>query len=89
MILDPSSIPPLVRGFAEAVRCNPNDQAWLRLRSHRWIDSLLKRDEGSAAMAQEILRLLRENLLGVSRVNQVDVGSRSSAEGDRSHHIER
>jgi hypothetical protein len=42
----------------------PNEQAWLRLHGHEWIDFLLEPDGGSAAMAQEILRLMRENLLG-------------------------
>jgi hypothetical protein len=64
MTLDPSSLPPLVRDFAEALRCSPNDQDWLRLHGHEWIDSLLEPDGDSAAMAQEILRLMRENLLG-------------------------
>ena len=64
MTLDPRSMSPLVRDFAVAVRCSPNDQAWLRLHGHEWIDSLLEPDGSSAAMAQEILRLMRENLLG-------------------------
>ena len=66
MTLGPSSIQPLVRDFAEAVRCTPNDQAqaWLRLHGHEWIDSFLERDEGSADMAHKFLRLMRDNLLG-------------------------
>ena len=64
MTLDPRSIPPLVRDFAVALSCSPSDQAWLRQHGHEWIDSLLEPDGGSAAMAQEILRLMRENLLG-------------------------
>ena len=64
MSLDPSFLPPLERDFAVALSCSPNDQAWLRQHGHEWIDSLLEPDAGSAAMAQEILRLMRENLLG-------------------------
>jgi hypothetical protein len=29
MTLDPRSMPPLVRDFAVALSCSPNDQAWL------------------------------------------------------------
>jgi len=64
MTLDPSSMPPLVRDFAEAVRDSPDDQAWLRLYGHALIDSFAEPDGGSAAMVLEILRLMRENLLG-------------------------
>ncbi|NBR43677.1 MAG: hypothetical protein EBT85_01120 [Synechococcaceae bacterium WB5_2B_268] len=70
MTLDPSSMPPLVRDFAEAVRDSPDDQAWLRLHGHALIDSLAEPDGGSAAMVLEILRLMR---------------ARSGAEGDRGH----
>lgn len=64
MSLDPSSMPTLVRDFADAVRYSPDDQAWLRLYGHELIDSLIEPDGGSAAMVLEILRLMRENLLG-------------------------
>jgi hypothetical protein len=64
MSLDPDMMPPLVRAFAEAVRYSPDDQAWLRLYGHTLIDSLVEPDGGSAAMVLEILRLMRENLLG-------------------------
>jgi len=64
MILDPNSMPPLVREFAMALHCSPNDQVWLRQYGHEWIDSLFEPDGSSAAMAQEILRLMRENPLG-------------------------
>ena len=64
MTLDPSSMPPLVRDFAEAVRCSPGDQAWLRLHGHALIDSLIEADRGSVAMVLEILRLMRDNLPG-------------------------
>lgn len=64
MSLDPDLMPPLVRDFAEAVRYSPDDQAWLCLYGHELIDSLIEPDRGSAAMVLEILRLMRENLLG-------------------------
>jgi len=64
MSLDPDAMPPLVRDFAEAVRYSPEDQDWLRLHGHELIDSLIGPDGGSAAMVLEILRLMRENLLG-------------------------
>ncbi len=62
---DPDAMPPLVRDFAEAVRYSPDDQAWLRLYGHILIDSLIEPDgRSSAAIVLEILRLMRENLLG-------------------------
>ena len=67
MSLDPDTMPPLVRDFAEAVRYSPEDQDWLRLHGHALIKSLIEPDGGSAAMALEILRLMRENLLGEGR----------------------
>jgi hypothetical protein len=64
MTLDPSSMPPLVQEFAEAVHCSPGDQAWLSLHGHALIDFLIGPDGGSTAMVLEILRLMQENLLG-------------------------
>ncbi len=64
MSFDPDTMPLLVRDFAEAVRYSPDDQAWLRLYGHALIDSLIEPDGGAAAMVLEILRLMRENLLG-------------------------
>jgi hypothetical protein len=64
MSLDPDAMPQLVRDFAEAVRSSPEDQDWLRLYGHTLIDSLIGLDGGFAAMVLEILRLMRENLLG-------------------------
>jgi hypothetical protein len=64
MSFNSDTMPPLVRGFAEAVCCSPADQAWLRLYGHALIDSLIEPDGGSAAMVLEILRLMRDNLLG-------------------------
>ncbi len=66
MTLDPSPMPPQVRDFAEAVRCSPGDQAWLRIHGHALIDALIEADGGSVAMVLEILRLMRDNLLGES-----------------------
>ena len=66
MSLDPDAMPPLVRDFVEAVRYSPEDQDWLRLHGHELIDSLIGPDVGSAAMVLEILRLMRDNLLGES-----------------------
>ena len=64
MSFDPETMPLLMRDFTEAVRCSPENQAWLFLYGHALIDSLIEPEAGSAAMVLKILRLMRENLLG-------------------------
>lgn len=64
MSFSTDTMPPLVRNFVEAVCRSPADQAWLRVNGHALIDSLIEPDGGSAAMVLEILRLMRDNLLG-------------------------
>lgn len=54
MTLNPSSLPPLVQGFAEAVHCSPGDQAWLRQHGHALIDSLTGPGGGSTAMELDV-----------------------------------
>ena len=56
--------PPLLRAFAEAIRHNPTHQQWLRRHGHALIDALISEGEGFDVAMFEILRLMREGLLG-------------------------
>lgn len=59
MSLNPDDMPVLVRDFAEAVRCSPEDQHWLRLHGHALIDSLIEPNGDSKTMALEVLRSMK------------------------------
>ena len=64
MEMDATVMPPLVWAFAEAIRHNPTHQQWLRRHGHALIDALISEGEGFDVAMFEILRLMREGLLG-------------------------